>query len=83
MYFTDIIFILETKGRFALTYSYSSSDFDDVVVKGFSYVVEVGEDEGFAEIEAYCDDIFCVFAGEFLDVVDCEILFEEEFFIVG
>ena len=61
----------------------TTRDFDDVVVECGSDVIKVGKYKSFGEVETYCDDVLCVFAGEFLDVGDCQVGFEEEFFVVG
>lgn len=75
--------ILEPECSFALTYGYSSSDFDDVVVECLAYVIEIRENEGFAHVETYGNDVLGIFAGKFLDIIDCQVLFEEEFLIVS
>ena len=61
----------------------SAGDFDDVVIKCLAHIVEVGEDECFGHVETDGDDVLCVLAGELLDIVDCEVWSEEEFFVIG
>lgn len=53
------------------------------MVECLTDVVEVREDECFGLVESYCNDVLCVFAGEFLDIVDCQVWSEEEFLVVG
>ena len=45
-------------------------------------VVGVAEDEGFVDVEAARDDVFCVLEGQALAFVEGEI-FPEKLFVVG
>ena len=77
------VLVLEAESGFTLTYGYSSGDFDDVVIESSAYVVEIWKDEGFAHVKSYGNDIFGVFSGELLYIVDCQVRSEEEFFVVS
>jgi len=77
------ILILEPECCFTLTYGYPSCDFNDIVVECSSYVIEIWKDESFVHVKSYGNDIFCIFSGEFLDMIDCQIGSEEEFLVVG
>ena len=65
-----LILIVKAKCRFTLANSYSSCDFDDIVIEGFANVVEIREDKCFAHVEAYSNNILGIFARELLYVLD-------------
>lgn len=75
--------IFETKSCFACTDGDSAGNFDNIMIECLPYIVEIGEDECFAHVESHCNDIFCIFMGESLDVGNCQIGFEKEFFVIS
>lgn len=81
--FTDTVAIGETKGSFGLVDGDHSGDANDVGVECTTHVIEIGEDEGFVEFEAACDDVAGVFEGEIFHLFDFERGFEEELFVIG
>lgn len=77
------ILVFKVECCFTLTYCDSPCDFDDVVVECLTDIVEIRKDESFTHVEAYSNDILCVFCGEVFYLIYCEVRSEEKFLVVG
>lgn len=79
----DVVRVVEAEGGFRLAVCYLARDLGDVLVEGAADVGVVAEDEGSREIESDGDNVAGVFSREPLRLLDFELMFEQELFVVG
>ena len=81
--FRGCLLVVEAKGCLALTYCDPSGNFDNIMIKRVSHVIQVRKDERLAHVEAHGNDILCILPCKALYIVDCKVWLEEKLFVVG
>lgn len=78
----DGLRLVETEGGLGLVVADLTGDSRDVFVEWPTHVGIVAEDEGSLDVEAACDDVFCVLSSEFPCLVWFEFVLEQEFLVI-
>lgn len=82
VHLANVVAVVKAEGGFTLVDGDVAGNADDVLVEFSSNVLEIAEDEGLLDVEADRDDVLGVVLAEADNILDCELILEEELFVV-